>query len=396
MAKDIKKLMLTQVHYQPQLGCDICGLGHPTHECQATTKEINAVENFNRGNFYRGNYQGGGNFNSMGQRHRGFSWSSSTGSLNPWQQQNPKAPVQGPPRFQTQQRQPYQPPQPNNSSLGDLMKVFKNKFDEKLKTQRTAIREQGTAIQNLENKWGSLQHCCQKGRRGLCRQTKKNPKETIKAMSLRSGKTLAEPKAKPKDEKEINLTKIVEEQKTGESLPKENVSNTDVDKQNVNNAFEKSKHMELLPFPQKMKREKLDKCFGKFLEMLKQLYVNIPFTEVLTQMPAYAKFLKEILSSKRKLEETRVVKLNAHCSAILQNKIPKKCGDPGSFTIPCSFGRKNLTKPCTIQLADQTTIILEGTIDDILVRVDKFVFLVDFIVVDMEVNKEVPLILGSE
>nr|XP_009762769.1 PREDICTED: uncharacterized protein LOC104214755 [Nicotiana sylvestris]XP_016499970.1 PREDICTED: uncharacterized protein LOC107818457 [Nicotiana tabacum] len=123
-------------------------------------------------------------------------------------------------------------------------------------------------------------------------------------MSLRSGKTLAETKAKPRDEKEISSTKIAEEQKIGESIPKENVSNKEVDK--------------------------------------KKLYVNIPFMEVLTQMPAYAKFLKEILSSKRKLEEMKVVKLNAHCSAILQNKIPKKCGDPGSFTIPYSLGSKNL------------------------------------------------------
>ncbi|XP_019264568.1 PREDICTED: uncharacterized protein LOC109242174 [Nicotiana attenuata] len=173
-----------------------------------------------------------------------------------------------------------------------------------------------------------------------------------------------------------------------------------------------------------MKREKLDKYFGKFLEMMKQLYVNISFTEVLTQMPAYAKFLKEILSRKRKLEEMKVVKLNAHCHAILQNKIPKKCGDPGSFTISCSLGSENFDKalcdsgasinfvplsvfiklegelgviiyvPVSLQLADQTTIIPEGIIEDILVRVDKFVFLVDFIVVDMEVNKEVPLILG--
>ncbi|XP_070057478.1 uncharacterized protein [Nicotiana tomentosiformis] len=158
--------------------------------------------------------------------------------------------------------------------------------------------------------------------------------------------------------------------------------------------------------------------------MLKQLYVNIPFTEVLTQMPAYVKFLKDILSSKRKLEETIVVKLNTHCSAILQNKIPQKCGDPGSFTIPCSLGSEKFYKALydsgasinlmslsvfiklegelgviksisvSLQLADQTIIIPEGIIEDILVRVDKFMFPIDFIVVDMEVNKEVPLILG--
>ncbi|XP_075099019.1 uncharacterized protein LOC142175910 [Nicotiana tabacum] len=93
-----------------------------------------------------------------------------------------------------------------------------------------------------------------------------------------------------------------------------------------------------------MKQEKLDKCFGRFLEIIKQLYVNIPFTEVLTQMPAFATFLKEILSSKRKLEEKAVVKLNAQCSAILKNKIPQKCGDTRSFTIPRSLGSEKFDK----------------------------------------------------
>ncbi|XP_019225302.1 PREDICTED: uncharacterized protein LOC109206891 [Nicotiana attenuata] len=158
--------------------------------------------------------------------------------------------------------------------------------------------------------------------------------------------------------------------------------------------------------------------------MLKQLYVNIPFTEVLTQMPAYAKFLKKILLSTRKIEEMIVVKLNAHCSAILQNKIPQKCGDPGSFTIPCFLGSEKFDNTLcdsgasinlmplsvfrilegelgviksmlvSLQLADQTTIIPEGIIENILVRIDKFIFPVDFIIIDMEENKEVPLILG--
>ncbi|XP_070032457.1 uncharacterized protein [Nicotiana tomentosiformis] len=105
-----------------------------------------------------------------------------------------------------------------------------------------------------------------------------------------------------------------------------------------------SKNMPALPFPQKLYREKLDKQFERFLDMLKQVNVNFPFTNVLSQMPAYAKFLKEILTKKRKIEETSVVKLTEHFSAILQNKLPQKCGDPGSFTIPCSLGTLNFDK----------------------------------------------------
>ncbi|XP_070048470.1 uncharacterized protein [Nicotiana tomentosiformis] len=93
----------------------------------------------------------------------------------------------------------------------------------------------------------------------------------------------------------------------------------------------------------------------------KKVNVNLPFTEVLSQIPAYAKFLKEILTKKRKLE----------------NEI----GEIRSA-------------PISLQLTDQTTLIPEGIVEDVLVRVDKFVFPIDFIVINMEENKEVPLIQG--
>ncbi|XP_070047018.1 uncharacterized protein [Nicotiana tomentosiformis] len=152
----------------------------------------------------------------------------------------------------------------------------------------------------------------------------------------------------------------------------------------------------------------MDKQFESFLEMLGQYNVNLSFTEVLSQVPTYAKFLKEILIKKSKIEETSVVKLTEHCSAVLHNKLPQTCGDPGSFTIPyslvtltfekslCDSGALINLMPLSIyrKLADQITIIPEGIVEDILVRVDKFVFPVNFIVVKMEENKEVPIILG--
>jgi len=64
-----------------------------------------------------------------------------------------------------------------------------------------------------------------------------------------------------------------------------------------------------LPFPQRMAKAKLDLQFGKFLEVLKKLCINIPFTKALAQMPSYAKFLKELSFNKRKLEEHETVAL---------------------------------------------------------------------------------------
>ena len=61
-------------------------------------------------------------------------------------------------------------------------------------------------------------------------------------------------------------------------------------------------------------------------------------------MPLYAKFLKEILSKKRKIAEEGIVNLTATCSAIIQQKLPAKMKDPGSFTIPCSIGKHEFKK----------------------------------------------------
>ena len=55
-------------------------------------------------------------------------------------------------------------------------------------------------------------------------------------------------------------------------------------------------------------------------------------------MPSYLKFIKKILSNKRKLEEHETIALTKECSAILQKKLPPKLKDPGSFTIPYIIG----------------------------------------------------------
>ncbi|XP_009599919.1 uncharacterized protein [Nicotiana tomentosiformis] len=155
----------------------------------------------------------------------------------------------------------------------------------------------------------------------------------------------------------------------------------------MNEETEESKYMHALPFPQKQRREKLDKQFGRFLEVLKQVHVNIPFIEVLSQMPAYAKFFKEILSKKPKVEDTSVDKLTEHYASInlmplsIFRELEGEIGEIGSI-------------PVSLQLADQTIIIPEGIVEDVLVRVDKFLFPVDFIVVNIKEIREVPLILG--
>ena len=97
-----------------------------------------------------------------------------------------------------------------------------------------------------------------------------------------------------------------------------------------------------VPFPQRLAESRLNEQFGKFIQVLKQLHITIPFTEALTQMPTYAKFIKDILSNKRSLEGSETVKLTEQCSAILRNDLPPKLEDPGKFSIPCTIGKANI------------------------------------------------------
>lgn len=78
--------------------------------------------------------------------------------------------------------------------------------------------------------------------------------------------------------------------------------------------------------------------YTEFLEFFKKLCINIQFVDVLIQMPSYAKFLKDILSNKHKLEEHETVTLTKKCSAKIQKNLPQKLKNPRSFTIPCTVG----------------------------------------------------------
>ena len=99
-----------------------------------------------------------------------------------------------------------------------------------------------------------------------------------------------------------------------------------------------------MPFPQRLQKAKREEQFSRFLDIFKKIEINIPFAEVIYQIPIYAKFLKEILSKKRKIAEEGIVNLTATCSAVIHKKIPTKMKDPGSFTIPCSIRKYEFKK----------------------------------------------------
>ncbi|KAG9458144.1 hypothetical protein H6P81_002652 [Aristolochia fimbriata] len=123
------------------------------------------------------------------------------------------------------------------------------------------------------------------------------------------------------------------------------------------------------------------------------------------------------------MEEQGTVLRNKNCSAILRNELPTKLKDPGSFTIPCEIGSYKFANALcdlgasvnlmplslrrylklgepqetriTLQFADRSTKIPEGIMENVLVKIQDFIYPCDFVVLDMEVEKNLPIILGK-
>ncbi|XP_076943301.1 uncharacterized protein LOC143613501 [Bidens hawaiensis] len=93
-----------------------------------------------------------------------------------------------------------------------------------------------------------------------------------------------------------------------------------------------------IPYPARVKHQKYTREYGHFLDMFRQLKINLPFIEALQHMPKYAKFLKDLLKMKDRLGEVSSIPLMGDCSAVVLNRVPEKLSDPGVFTISVLFG----------------------------------------------------------
>ncbi|GJV95711.1 reverse transcriptase domain-containing protein [Tanacetum coccineum] len=152
--------------------------------------------------------------------------------------------------------------------------------------------------------------------------------------------------------------------------------------------------------------------YGKFLDVIRAVRINVPLIDVLAGMPNYGKFLKELISNKHKIEQISAAFLSDESSAMIQNKVPPKLGDPESFLIPCNFNKtfscnaladlgasinlmpyslyaklslENL-KPTkmSVRLADRSFQYPVGIAENMLVEVGKFTFPSDFIILEMK------------
>nr|GEU42021.1 reverse transcriptase domain-containing protein [Tanacetum cinerariifolium] len=160
----------------------------------------------------------------------------------------------------------------------------------------------------------------------------------------------------------------------------------------------------------------------KFLQIFQRLHFDISFADALLHMLKFASTFKSLLSNKKKLFELASTPLNENCSAVLLKKFPKKLRDFGKFLIPCDFPEleeclaladlgasinlmplsiwKKLSLPeltptrMTLELANRSVAYPVGVAEDVFMKVGKFYFPTDFVVVDYDVDPRVPLILG--
>ena len=308
--------------------------------------------------------------------------------------------------------------------------AFMNETKANMQQQATQLNNQAAQLRSLEAQMGQMANLLTERQQGsLPSNSEINPrgegKEYCKAITLRSGKELEIPESQLavreheiKDQDQSFLQDQIQDEHPRETRAvKDNKVKGEIKK--------RTKTDELaipIPYPQRLKKGKLEKQFAKFLDIFKKLHINIPFLEALENTPSYVKFMKKILASKKKLEEYGTIALTEECSAILQKKLPPKLQDPGSFAIPFSIGnqvsgkalcdlgasinlmplsmfkRLKLGEPksttISLQLADRSYQHPRGIIENVLVKVGKFVFPADFVILDMEEDNSVPIILG--
>ena len=138
--------------------------------------------------------------------------------------------------------------------------------------------------------------------------TRKNLKDCM-TITLRSGKDLKERRVERKDIKEKKHAEIGEEfkQHSSETAEEDKIEKMQqerkMEKGNLRKMEEVKAYNPQVPFPQRLQKANLEEYFSKFLNMFKKIDINIPFSEALIKMPHYEKFMKEILSRKRKIAE---------------------------------------------------------------------------------------------
>ncbi|XP_027067615.1 uncharacterized protein [Coffea arabica] len=272
--------------------CTTCGGDHDDSIC-SSSEQVQCLNNYNRppqNNPYSNTY------NSRWSNHPNFGWKD---------QGNQQRPV-NPPDFQSKQPLPESKPvwklaiekltNVSNDKIEKLASATTQRF-ERIKGRMDKLTNM---YRNVEIQLGQIANAVNNRNQGdLPSKTEVNPRELVMAINLRCGKEVGE------------LPVIEYERRENKQL-----SELGEDGQEIIG---------------KEKMEENEPQMGNT-------------TPIPPPIPSYAKFLKEIMTKKRKLVDSETIALTEECSAILQNKLPPKLKDPGNLTVPCTIGNVEFSK----------------------------------------------------
>ncbi|XP_020203761.1 uncharacterized protein LOC109789258 [Cajanus cajan] len=284
---------------QQVMRCDFCGGDHSNGYCQVPSgsqgEEVNYMGNQGRQNFphnpYPSSYNQGWRNNSAqfgGKQDMG----ASSSRLHPPQQQHP-------------------PLYERTTKLEDTLQQF---MQLSLQNQKNT----DASFKNLEVQVGQLAKQLADQKSGsFSANTQTNPKEHCKVVATRSGKTFGENNPSDREKKVMKENSEAEDKDESvvEEVENKRVSG-EIEKKNkkIDKEVGKAPPTRNLPYPHASSRKDKERQFARFLDIFKRLQINIPFSEALEQMPTYAKFMKELLSKKRRFIEEETIELEAGCN----------------------------------------------------------------------------------
>ncbi|KAL4385024.1 hypothetical protein GQ457_15G018220 [Hibiscus cannabinus] len=393
MVKNMQKQPHTQEVKALDAFCDQCGSNHDASKCGHQVESSYYVGNYNKNNMSN-------TYNPAWRNHPNFSWKNQNNTLNP--QQPTQTGFQNQPR-QNQQplpRQEFQQPTDYKSLENTLTQFmaqtsaymartdrFIQKTDAFMDRTEMKLQNHDATLKSLETQVGQISQILSSrpigGFPSDTEVAKGATHEQCNAITTRSGKilknnqggTAANPSpaidTPAEADEPAKQVKIIETHKPPWGNPQQN------------------HHM-----PNQ------------------QVHINLPLVEALQQMPNYAKFLNDMVTRKKQIEEFETAAATETCLALMHNKVPAKKTDPDSFTIECFIGHNYPTKALCdpgasinlmpkfvfqklgigeanptivmLQLADHSYVQSEGKIEDIVVQVDKFIFPIDFLILDSQ------------
>ncbi|XP_012448660.1 uncharacterized protein LOC105771814 [Gossypium raimondii] len=284
---------------------------------------------------------------------------------------------------------PQQQPKPNTSLEAVVERLvvdavkYQQRIDASIQELTNQVSKLSMAVNHLESQ-GKLPS-----------QTELNPRQNVSAITLRNAKVL----------------ETVPDKSHGQE--KEREKQISYLKVRLESEIQKPVVMPP-PFPGRLAKDKKKNEEKEILETFRKVELNIPLLNAIKQIPRYAKFLKELCTSKRRLKGNERINVGEIVSAVLQKKVPPKYNDQCMFAISCEIGNVGIKKAMCdlgasinvmpysiyklinggplketgviIQLADRSVVYPEGLLEDVLVKFNELVFPADFYIINMEDN----------